>query len=69
MANQVIETTAQVVEIGADGDGKPSVTLEVDGAELLLRLKSIEQCRAFAPALCREVPVTITVCIPEVDRG
>jgi hypothetical protein len=59
MPELVITTKARVIEIGEAGDGEPSVTLDLDGAEVLFKLKSIAECRRLAPVLMRDVPVTL----------
>jgi hypothetical protein len=57
----VTETSARVVEIGEDGDGKPSVTLGFEDGEVLLRVPSRAACRALASVLGMEATITISI--------
>jgi len=70
VAEITVTTEAKVIEIGEDGEGRPSVTLEFDGNEVLLVLKNIGECRRFASSLFRTVPVAVTLTLPEEEpRG
>lgn len=68
MADLVLKTKAHVVEIGEIGEG-PGVTLEIDGAEVLLSLPSIGACRSLAPLLSTDVEVTIAIPLPAPSKG
>jgi hypothetical protein len=70
VAEITVRTRAQVVETGEDGKGRPSVTLGIsDNDDILLRLASIDECRALAPALLSKVDVTITIAVPGGRHG
>jgi hypothetical protein len=70
VAEIVVKTTARIVEVGDNGDGRPSVTLGFEGGEdVLLQLWSREECVALAPALCGDAKVTITIAVPGGRHG
>lgn len=62
-----VSTTAVVVAIGEAADNKPSVTLSIEGDEVLLYLDTPAEARALAPVLFEEVAVTIS--IPTAKNG
>jgi hypothetical protein len=63
------KATVRVIEIGDDGEGRPSVTLGFDDAEILLRLATRDDCRALAAVLGDDAEVTITIAIPGGRRA
>lgn len=68
MAEIVAKMDAHVVAVGEAGDEDPSVTLGTEDGDVLVFLRSIEECRALAPLLGRDIEITIAIPLPEKGR-
>lgn len=70
MADLQLTYQAQILELGSDDEGRPSVALRFEnGQELSVILPSIEHCRSLAPSLLDRLTITVSIPMPEVRRG